>query len=87
MDQAAPERVMVVAAACKAILVRRQLAQIDPALCSHILLETLPRNTAAAVGMAIGIGWYAIAVIGSIYAVIVPRIPHVKKWNQKMHDE
>lgn len=42
---------------------------------------------AAAVGMAIGIGWYAIAVIGSIYAVIVPRIPHVKKWNEKLHDE
>ena len=42
---------------------------------------------AAAVGMAIGIGWYAIAVIGSAYAVIVPRIPHVKKWNQKLHDE
>jgi hypothetical protein len=37
--------------------------------------------------MAIGMGWYAIAVIGSIYAVIVPRIPHVKKWNQKLHDE
>jgi len=42
---------------------------------------------AAAVGMAIGIGWYAIAIIGSVYAVIVPRIPHVKKWNQKLHDE
>jgi putative Mg2+ transporter-C (MgtC) family protein len=42
---------------------------------------------AAAVGMAIGIGWYVIAVIASIYAVIVPRIPHVKVWNQKQHDE
>jgi putative Mg2+ transporter-C (MgtC) family protein len=42
---------------------------------------------AAAVGMAIGIGWYAIAIIGSVYAVIVPRIPHVKKWNEKLHDE
>jgi hypothetical protein len=37
--------------------------------------------------MAIGIGWYVIAVIASVYAVIVPRIPHVKKWNASQHDE
>ncbi len=42
---------------------------------------------AAAVGMAIGIGWYAIAAIASVYAVIVPRIPHVKRWTQSQHDE
>jgi putative Mg2+ transporter-C (MgtC) family protein len=42
---------------------------------------------AAAVGMAIGIGWYAIAVIASIYAIVVPRIPHVKKWTASQHDE
>lgn len=42
---------------------------------------------AAAVGMAIGIGWYAIAVIASVYAVIVPRIPHVKRWMASQHDE
>lgn len=42
---------------------------------------------AAAIGMAIGIGWYVIAVIASIYAVIVPRIPHVKKWSASQHDE
>lgn len=42
---------------------------------------------AAAVGMAIGIGWYAIAVIASLYAVIVPRIPHVKRWIDGKHDE
>jgi mannose-1-phosphate guanylyltransferase/mannose-1-phosphate guanylyltransferase/mannose-6-phosphate isomerase len=50
---AAPaERVTIVAAAAQAILVRRQLAALDPALCSHMLLETVPRNTAAAVGLA-----------------------------------
>ena len=49
---APPERVMVVAAAGQAVLVRRQLAQLDPALCGHILLEALPRNTAAAAGIA-----------------------------------
>jgi putative Mg2+ transporter-C (MgtC) family protein len=38
---------------------------------------------AAAIGMAIGIGWYVIALIASIYAVIVPRIPHVRKWTQQ----
>jgi putative Mg2+ transporter-C (MgtC) family protein len=42
---------------------------------------------AAAIGMAIGIGWYAIAAIASIYAVIVPRIPHVKRWMDSQHDE
>jgi putative Mg2+ transporter-C (MgtC) family protein len=42
---------------------------------------------AAAVGMAIGIGWYVIAVIASVYAVIVPRIPHVKRWRNSQHDE
>jgi hypothetical protein len=26
-------------------------------------------------------------VIASVYAVIVPRIPHVKKWNASQHDE
>lgn len=42
---------------------------------------------AAAIGMAIGIGWYAIALIASVYAVIVPRIPHVKRWVASQHDE
>ena len=42
---------------------------------------------AAAIGMAIGMGWYAIAVIASVYAVIVPRIPHVKSWTEGSHDE
>lgn len=42
---------------------------------------------AAAVGMAVGIGWYVIAMIASVYAVIVPRIPHVKRWLNSQHDE
>jgi putative Mg2+ transporter-C (MgtC) family protein len=42
---------------------------------------------AAAIGMAIGIGWYVIAIIASVYAVIVPRIPHVKKWRESQQDE
>jgi putative Mg2+ transporter-C (MgtC) family protein len=42
---------------------------------------------AAAIGMAIGMGWYAIAVIASVYAVIVPRIPHIKKWRESQIDE
>ncbi|HRK18780.1 MAG TPA: MgtC/SapB family protein [Hyphomicrobiaceae bacterium] len=42
---------------------------------------------AAAIGMAIGVGWYAIAVIASIYAVIVPRIPHAKRWLETQQDE
>jgi len=34
---------------------------------------------AAAVGMAIGFGFYIIAVIAAIAATLVPRIPHVHK--------
>lgn len=42
---------------------------------------------AAAVGMAIGFGWYAIAAGATIYAVVVPRIPHVKTWLKQGFDE
>jgi len=50
---AAPaERIVTVAAAGQAILVRRQLETLDPALLDHILLEPSPRNTAAAVALA-----------------------------------
>ena len=42
---------------------------------------------AAAIGMAIGLGWYAIAVMSSVYAVVVPRIPHIKTWTEGKHDE
>lgn len=34
---------------------------------------------AAAIGMAIGFGWYLIAGIASVYSIIVPRIPHISK--------
>ncbi len=33
----------------------------------------------AAIGMAIGFGWFAIAGMGVIYAVLVPTIPRVEK--------
>jgi putative Mg2+ transporter-C (MgtC) family protein len=42
---------------------------------------------AAAIGMAIGIGWYVIAGIASVYAVVVPRIPHARRWMESRHDE
>ncbi len=45
-------RFLTVAAAGQAILVRRQLAQLDPDLVTHLLLEPAPRNTAAAVALA-----------------------------------
>jgi len=51
--RAAPaERVVTVAAAGQAAVVRRQLAAIDGALLRHLLFEPEPRNTAAAVGLA-----------------------------------
>lgn len=46
------ERVVTVAAAGQAGLVRRQLEALDPALARHLLLEPVARNTAAAVGLA-----------------------------------
>ena len=49
---ASPGRFLTVAAAGQAILVRRQLALVDPALATHLLLEPAPRNTAAAVALA-----------------------------------
>jgi putative Mg2+ transporter-C (MgtC) family protein len=34
----------------------------------------------AALGMAIGFGWYLIAVLAIAYAIIVPRIPNYYRW-------
>lgn len=42
---------------------------------------------AAAIGMAIGMGWYVVATIAAVYAVVVPRIPHVKTWLKETPDE
>lgn len=42
---------------------------------------------AAAIGMGIGFGWYLIAAMATVYAVVVPRIPHVKRWMGSEHDE
>lgn len=36
----------------------------------------------AAIGMAIGFGLYAIAASATLFSIIVPRIPHISKWNQ-----
>jgi len=42
---------------------------------------------AAAIGMAIGFGWYLIAAVATVYAILVPRIPHVKTWIKSQQDE
>ena len=42
---------------------------------------------AAGIGMVIGYGWYVIAAIATVYAIVVPRIPHVKKWLVTQQDE
>jgi putative Mg2+ transporter-C (MgtC) family protein len=42
---------------------------------------------AAAIGMVIGYGWFIIAVIATVYAIVVPRIPHVKSWLKVQQDE
>ncbi len=35
---------------------------------------------AAAIGVAIGFGWFLIAAIATLYAILVPRIPHISAW-------
>lgn len=42
---------------------------------------------AAAIGLVIGLGWYLVALLASVYSVLVPRIPHVKTWLKSEHDE
>jgi putative Mg2+ transporter-C (MgtC) family protein len=42
---------------------------------------------AAAIGLVIGLGWYVVAAIATVYAVLVPRIPHVKTWLKSQQDE
>ena len=41
---------------------------------------------AAAIGMAIGFGWFLIAGAATFYGVAVPRIPHMKRWTQKQDE-
>lgn len=36
----------------------------------------------AAIGMAIGFGWLLIALGATVYAIVVPRIPHISKKDQ-----
>jgi putative Mg2+ transporter-C (MgtC) family protein len=42
---------------------------------------------AAAIGLVVGLGWYLIAAMATVYAVVVPRIPHVKTWIKADHDD
>ena len=42
---------------------------------------------AAAIGMSIGLGWFLLAAMATLYAVLVPRIPHVKSWLKADLDE
>ena len=42
---------------------------------------------AAGIGMLIGFGWYVIATISAVYAILVPRIPHIKTWLVSQQDE
>lgn len=58
---APPGRLLTVAAASQAAVVRRQLAALAPALARHLILEPEGRNTAAAVALA---SLYAAAVWG-----------------------
>lgn len=41
----------------------------------------------AAIGMCVGFGWYVVSAIAAVYAIVVPRIPHVKTWLKTQQDE
>jgi putative Mg2+ transporter-C (MgtC) family protein len=41
----------------------------------------------AAIGMVIGLGWYLVAGMATLYSIVVPRIPHVKTWLKADLDE
>lgn len=36
----------------------------------------------AGIGMALGFGWYLIAAGATVFGVVVPRIPHISRFNQ-----
>ena len=42
---------------------------------------------AAAIGMVVGLGWYLVGAMATVYAIVVPRIPHVKSWLRSDFDE
>jgi putative Mg2+ transporter-C (MgtC) family protein len=42
---------------------------------------------AAAIGMVVGFGWFLVAAMATVYAILVPRIPHVKTWIRDQQDE
>ena len=52
LAQAPASRLVTVASKAQDLLIRRQLADIDPALAQHRLLEPTGRNTAAAIALA-----------------------------------
>jgi putative Mg2+ transporter-C (MgtC) family protein len=41
----------------------------------------------AAIGMVIGFGWFVVAAMATVYAILVPRILHVKSWLNTQQDE
>jgi putative Mg2+ transporter-C (MgtC) family protein len=41
----------------------------------------------AGIGMTIGVGWFLVAGAATVYAVLIPRIPHVEKWLKETEDE
>ncbi len=41
---------------------------------------------AGAIGMAIGFGYHAIPIVASLAAVVIPRIPHIKKRKEQNFD-
>ena len=42
---------------------------------------------AAAIGMVVGVGWYLVGAIATVYCILVPRIPHMQRWLGSQHDE
>ena len=77
------ERVITVAAAGQAVLIRRQYQAIDPKLLDNLLLEPAARNTAAAVALA---ALHASAALGPETILWVCPSDHLMRDRDSLYD-
>ncbi len=77
----APARALLAAA--------RWSARDEPVIGNQVKNLTIAASVwfVAAVGMVIGYGGFLIAGACAVYAVVVPRIPHVETWLEDQQDE
>ncbi|MFT5993982.1 MAG: putative membrane protein YhiD involved in acid resistance [Flavobacteriales bacterium] len=52
--------------------------------CGRVTSLTTPASPRflASFGMAIGFGWHYVAAVGTVFALLLPRIPYVSDWRR-----